>query len=83
MPDLDIIPADERCRFCIRKRATKICDYPVGVWASPDMAVKYGKRITCDNLMCDDCATNLGYETDYCPKCMERVKKLKRGNNNK
>ncbi|MBP2635026.1 MAG: hypothetical protein H6Q72_933 [Firmicutes bacterium] len=77
MPDLDIIPLDERCDFCRRKPATKLCDYPVGERASPHMVIKYGKRITCDAKMCDDCATSLGYEMDFCPKCMEELKNLK------
>lgn len=79
MKDPDIIPADERCRFCKCKRATKLCDYPVGYWVSPHMVIKHGKIITCDRQMCDDCATNLGYEMDFCPKCMEEVKSLKKG----
>jgi len=78
-PDLDIIPVDQRCKFCRNKRATKLCDYPSGVWVSPHMVLKHGKRITCDAQMCDDCATNLGHETDFCPKCIEKVREAKKG----
>jgi hypothetical protein len=75
---MDIIPIDERCNFC-RKRATKLCDYPVGHWVSPHMIAKVGKIITCSRQICDDCATNLGYETDFCPKCMDLIRELKAG----
>lgn len=76
MKDVDIIPADERCEFCKRKRATKLCDFPIGIWASPHMVIKHGRVITCDNKMCDDCATNIGPEMDFCPKCAADVKKI-------
>jgi hypothetical protein len=75
----DIVPANERCDFCRNKKATRLCDYPVGHWVSPHMVAKFGKIITCDAKMCDACATKLGFEVDFCPKCMEEVKKLKRG----
>lgn len=71
---MDILSYEIRCKFCKRKEATKLCDYPVGEWTSPHMIIKYGKRITCDNQMCDECAVNLGYEMDFCPDCMERLK---------
>ena len=79
MQEIDIIPHEERCEFC-RNSATNICDYPVGHWVSPHMVAEVGKLITCDRRICNDCATNLGYETDFCPDCMEKVRKLKQGN---
>jgi len=69
----DIVHYKEQCRFCGRP-ATKLCDYPVGEWVSPHMVKEYGKRMTCDAKMCDRCATNLGYEMDFCPKCMAKLK---------
>ncbi|MBP2638291.1 MAG: hypothetical protein H6Q72_4198 [Firmicutes bacterium] len=73
---MDIIPADERCSFCKRNKATLLCDYPVGEWISPHMVLKHGKKVTCDRPICESCATHLGYETDFCPKCMKKVKDL-------
>lgn len=72
----DIIPYEDRCRFCKRKIATKLCDFPVGIWASPHMVIKHGKVITCDAQMCDDCAKNIGPEMDFCPRCVERLKEV-------
>ena len=45
-----------RCKFCRAGYVTKLCDFPVAD----------GK--TCDAAMCDKCATNVGPETDHCPK---------------
>lgn len=46
----------KQCKWCGRRPVTKLCDYPVG----------HGR--TCDAEMCDECATHIAHETDYCPK---------------
>ncbi len=45
----------QQCKFCRRGYVSKLCDFPVAT----------GK--TCDAGMCDDCATRIGHEVDYCP----------------
>lgn len=58
-------PLEERCMFCRKRKATKLCDFMIGEsWNSIDFQTK---RETCDRQMCDKCATNLGEEFDFCP----------------
>ena len=45
----------QTCKFCNHLWITKLCDFPVG----------HGK--TCDAGMCEQCATNVAREVDYCP----------------
>jgi hypothetical protein len=75
----EIVPVEERCRFCKNKRATKLCDFPSGKWVSPHMVKKHGKTITCDRPMCDDCAIEVSHDTDFCPECMKVIESKKRG----
>ena len=37
------------------------------------------ETITCDRLICDECATRIAHEIDYCPDCIERIKTTKKG----
>lgn len=45
-----------RCGFCSLRWVTKLCDHPV----------EHGKR-TCDAGMCDQCASHIGPDRDFCP----------------
>ncbi len=45
----------QRCKFCHQGFVAKLCDFPVAP----------GK--TCDAGMCDQCATRVASEVDYCP----------------
>jgi hypothetical protein len=45
------------CAFCSRY-ATHQCDFPV---------TRNGKKGTCDQWMCDRCATSQGPNLDFCP----------------
>jgi len=36
--------------------AEKLCDYPIG------------GDLTCDSALCNDCATNIIGDLDYCPE---------------
>lgn len=47
------------CQFCKVRFITKLCDKKVG-------ASLFHTR-TCDAGMCDECATNVAPEVDYCP----------------
>jgi hypothetical protein len=79
----EIIPKEERCDFCKKRKAIKLCDFPI----------YYGKRLcfrgvteedrknwsnhgTCDKKICEVCATNIDTEVDFCPKCIEKLKKV-------
>ena len=66
---------EEVCVFCRRRKATKLCDYPVGAWKlSVDFITR---RFTCDHLICDECAINIAPDTDFCPQCAAKaVEKL-------
>ncbi len=79
-----------RCPFCKRRRATFLCDAPVGcgsyVGHPPRYLVNayamhcYWKKIdmswtvTCDRPICDECAVEVARGIDYCPRCIERIK---------
>lgn len=43
------------CKFCRKRPHTKLCDHPRGMTG------------TCDAKMCDECATNVGPDVDFCP----------------
>lgn len=78
---MDIIPADERCQFCKRKKATLLCDFPEDeIVTSLDFKPI---RLTCDCKICEDCATHIAENTDFCPKCMDFVRNLKTGKEGK
>ncbi len=46
-----------KCKFCV-KTSTKLCDFPIH-------GSKKGK--TCDPPMCDNHATSVGEDRDFCP----------------
>jgi hypothetical protein len=46
-----------KCKFC-SKPSTKLCDFPIH-------GSKKGK--TCDAPICDDHATSVGEDRDFCP----------------
>jgi hypothetical protein len=48
------------CRFCRNRYVTKLCDFPIPVG-------DVGHKRTCDAGMCDQCATPIAHEVDYCP----------------
>ena len=60
------------CFFCKTNIISKLCDFPTGVvWMSTDCK---NHPTTCDMGMCDECATNITHEVDFCPYCMERYR---------
>lgn len=77
------------CAFCHRRPATKLCDAPTGRFrwmGHPPGRFFYeieGKPLEwtmiCNRPICDECATELGGEIDFCPRCMERIKAMKGG----
>ena len=74
----DILLADVRCQFCKRKLGTLLCDFPVTtIINSLDFKPQ---KITCDKLICEDCATHIANEIDFCPNCMEKLRNMKPGN---
>lgn len=72
----EIVDHKERCVFCIKRKATILCDFIESyVWTSSDF-----KRMsqTCDRSMCDECATELSEEFHLCPKCIDvTINKIK------
>lgn len=50
------------CAFCKVKYSTKLCDFALRNTSTggPDV------QATCDAPMCDDCATSVGANRDYC-----------------
>lgn len=73
-----VVPAEDVCIFCKKKEHSLLCDFPTGV-----ITTTYDfkpTRTTCSRPMCVDCATHIDDDTDFCPRCMEYVKTLKKGN---
>lgn len=74
----------ERCEFCKKREATKLCDKVKGTWSWVGHPPKINGYIdtkepmdgiiTCDNKICDKCATNIT-GMDACPSCLEEIKK--------
>lgn len=76
------------CVFCHKRPATRLCDAPVGMQRFcghpprslaiylPDRLVwEISPVITCDKPMCEECAIEIVSGIDYCPRCIERIKK--------
>lgn len=62
---MDIVPFKERCWFCRKRKATKLCDFVVGYLFT---SIDFKKSTqTCDRQICDECATELGDEFHFCP----------------
>lgn len=70
-----IIPKKQRCEFCHRE-ATLLCDMPVGeVISSVDLQPRVQ---TCDENLCEYCATRIG-AFDFCPDCVMKIKTARKG----
>lgn len=75
------------CPFCKRREATRLCDAPtarVRFCGHPPRAEmrEYGHFISsleelalCSRMICDECATEIAPEVDFCPHCMDRILK--------
>jgi len=71
------------CQFCRKNYVTKQCDFPDGRWRlcghplskiHADMAnIPMSGLSTCDNYMCNECATNITKGIDFCPTCMKKI----------
>ncbi len=75
------------CPFCRRRAATRQCDAPVGRlrwighpprYLSPGGVAPWlssmSEVLTCDRLICGQCATEVAPDIDYCPLCVKRIK---------
>jgi len=68
---------EERCQFCGKREATKLCDKVIGETRAIDMegpGVISSGLMTCDKKICDKCATHID-GADYCPECVQKIKK--------
>lgn len=70
---MDILPYNTRCEFCMRRKATRLCDVVVGLWCGHPPKGSSTLNITCDSLICDDC-TVIFRSMDICPKCQKKLK---------
>jgi hypothetical protein len=67
-----------KCEFC-GKESELLCDFPKSSVVSHVHRQGFSiHHITCDNHMCQDCATSIATEIDYCPDCMEHLRGLKK-----
>lgn len=76
-----IIPAQDRCQDCHRKKATKLCDFAFGETGVTFHRgyLKFKNQqpglITCDKLLCDKCA-NFFWGMDLCKGHYEKIGRL-------
>lgn len=78
-----IIPSEERCEICRKKKAEFLCDMPKGRTKilhikNPDGTTDYKNSFknymrTCDKRICDKCAVDLGNDVHFCKDCMEKI----------
>ena len=83
-----IIPPEERCQICGKRKAELLCDMPKGRAKmlhikNPDLTTDYKNSFksymrTCDKRICDKCAVDLGNDIHFCKGCMNNILK-KRG----
>lgn len=81
-------PEAQLCPFCRKRRATRLCDAPTGRlhWCGhPPRTLRIPGAgywpwekpmhitLTCDRPICESCATRIGGEIDYCPRCIARI----------
>lgn len=74
---------ENRCQFCKKREATKLCDkvkgeysyigHPPKINGKIDMTIQMTGLRTCDKKMCDICATNIS-GMDLCPDCLAEIK---------
>lgn len=62
-----IIPVNERCQFCHKKRVVSLCDMPARTVASTITGVPVGHKLTCDAKLCEDCLVHVSQNFDLCP----------------
>jgi len=72
-----------KCVFCKKRPASKLCDKPIGTWylfGHPRKKLGFitadgpmSGVSTCDNRMCNKCATTID-GMDICPKCAKKMK---------
>lgn len=84
-----IIPSEERCEICRKKKAEFLCDMPKGRAKmlhikNPDGTTDYKNSFksymrTCDKRICSKCALDLGNDVHFCKNCVKQI--LNRGRN--
>ncbi|ALS27171.1 hypothetical protein IJ21_17700 [Paenibacillus sp. 32O-W] len=68
----EIVHYKDRCTVCRKRKGTRLCDYVVAqIRTSIDFQTH---TMTCDALLCDECAVRVGGETDFCPKHANEAK---------
>lgn len=78
-----IIPSEERCEICRKKKAEFLCDMPKGRAKmlhikNPDGTTDYKNSFksymrTCDKRICDKCAVYLGNDIHFCKNCVKQI----------
>ena len=84
---IELPPPDDRpeCVFCHRRKATALCDMPVGSMkyighiprsaGAREFAGETGEHtVRCSRPMCGQCATDMGSDIHLCSDCVKRIK---------
>ena len=77
--EIHLVPdTKELCKVCHKRKATRQCDCPKGHIQDVGHSLNGGAPrewiITCDRLMCDECAVHIVGDIDFCPMCVQLIK---------
>lgn len=78
-----IIPSEERCEICGKRKAEFLCDMPKRKVKmlhikNPDGTTDYKNSFksymcTCDKRICSKCALDLGNNVHFCKNCVKQI----------
>lgn len=73
-----------KCSICGKRQATISCDMPIGSiknlhWKKLDGTTDYENSFkeytkTCDRVVCNKCAKEIGYDRHICKICLAKLK---------
>ena len=82
----EILPENERCDICRKRKAKYLCDMPT--FRSKTLHIKKENGVTdyensfkwhthtCDKKICEECAVGLGGDIHFCKDCFEKIRKM-------
>lgn len=81
-----ILPANERCNICRKKKAEFLCDMPTGRMRTLHIKNEDGTTdyensfkwitVTCDKNICRNCSIEIAGDIHFCKKCVEKLKSV-------
>lgn len=62
-----MLPKNERCEFCRKRKAVSLCDMPSGTIGSTITGVPGRSKLTCDAKICEVCRIHITQNFELCP----------------